>query len=324
MHPERHTASGADGTNGARSTYGASPGDVVDRLAAGEHDLVERTGELLARALRPLGRTGLLRDILSGTPSGHAAHPAIVVWPLGMWLSASVLDIAGRRWAAAARTLVGAGVAGAAPAALTGASDWLDTSGAERRLGVLHAASTAAATVLQVTSFAIRGRHRGVGVALSGTAIAAAAAGGWLGGHLAYRWGVGVNTTAFQSGPEQWREVASMEELRADARLAVRTDAVALLLTLDGGTVAAIEDRCTHRGGPLHEGEQRDGCAVCPWHGSRFDIASGAVRRGPATTPQAAYETTVRDGRVFVRRREAGSLRSNPRASETGLPLRSS
>ncbi|MEZ5235183.1 MAG: hypothetical protein R2749_21135 [Acidimicrobiales bacterium] len=56
-----------------------------------------------------------------------------------------------------------------------------------------------------------------------------------------------MNTTAFQSGPEQWREVASMEELRADARLAVRTDAVALLLTLDGGTVAAIEDHCTLR-----------------------------------------------------------------------------
>ncbi|MEZ5264466.1 MAG: hypothetical protein R2755_22415 [Acidimicrobiales bacterium] len=92
--------------------------------------MVERAGELLGRAVRPLGRSGQLRRILSGTPSGHAAHPAIVVWPLGMWLSASVLDAAGRRWAAAARTLVGLGVAGAAPAALTGASDWLDTGGA--------------------------------------------------------------------------------------------------------------------------------------------------------------------------------------------------
>ncbi|MGE3361716.1 MAG: Rieske (2Fe-2S) protein [Acidimicrobiia bacterium] len=296
----------------------------LDRFAAGSNDGTDRVADRLAQRAAPLVRAGTARDLLAGTPNGHPAHPAVVVWPLGTWLSASLLDLGGRRWAGAARTMVAAGVAGAVPAAATGLSDWLDTSGAERRLGLLHASCTAAATALQATSLVVRGRRRGLGVALSGLAMAGAGVGGWLGGHLAYRWGVGVNTTAFQSGPGEWTDVAGVDELHPRGRLAVRIGATALLLTTRGEEVSAIESRCTHRGGPLHDGELRDGCAVCPWHGSRFDAVTGAVRRGPATSPQPAYETRVQDGRVLVRRHEIGSLRSNPQAGEEALPLRSS
>ena len=48
--------------------------------------------------------------------------------------------------------------------------------------------------------------------------------------------------------------------------------------------------RCSHFGGPLDEGWVHDGGLVCPWHGSRFCLASGRVMDGPSTAPQPRYE----------------------------------
>jgi nitrite reductase/ring-hydroxylating ferredoxin subunit len=75
-----------------------------------------------------------------------------------------------------------------------------------------------------------------------------------------------------------------------------------VLLVRSGGTIHALAGRCTHRGGPLADGELVDGCVECPWHGSRFALEDGSVERGPAAFPQPLYETRVRDGRVEVRR----------------------
>ena len=65
-------------------------------------------------------------------------------------------------------------------------------------------------------------------------------------------------------------------------------------MTRDGDGWHAIGDRCSHRGGPLHEGTIDDGCVTCPWHDSQFRTTDGAVVRGPATSPQPCYE--VREG----------------------------
>ena len=50
----------------------------------------------------------------------------------------------------------------------------------------------------------------------------------------------------------------------------VDVDGVPVLLARLDSDVVAIADRCTHRGGPLHEGAVADGCVQCPWHGSAF------------------------------------------------------
>jgi nitrite reductase/ring-hydroxylating ferredoxin subunit len=70
------------------------------------------------------------------------------------------------------------------------------------------------------------------------------------------------------------------------------------------GVVHALADRCSHAGGPLHEGEV-DGnlCVTCPWHGSSFRLADGSVVRGPATAPQPAFDARVSEGHVEVRLR---------------------
>ena len=73
-----------------------------------------------------------------------------------------------------------------------------------------------------------------------------------------------------------------------------------------------LANRCSHRGGPLAEGDLVGGCLRCPWHGSEFDVTTGQVRRGPATMGQPVYQARVQAGNLQVRRDEPRSLRVNP------------
>src|SRR5438046_8679970 len=64
------------------------------------------------------------------------------------------------------------------------------------------------------------------------------------------------------------------------------------------GKTYALDNTCTHLGGPLCKG-RLDGFVVqCPWHGSRFDVRSGQVAGPPARTPVKAYPVTGTAGRV--------------------------
>jgi nitrite reductase/ring-hydroxylating ferredoxin subunit/uncharacterized membrane protein len=254
-----------------------------------------------------------MRDLLSGTPVGHPVHPLLVTVPIGSWTAAMALDCVHEK--RAARTLVGLGLLAATPAAMAGLHDWRDTSGAEHRVGLVHAALNSTVVACYAASWVARrrGRH-GVGVALSVPGMALLAASGWLGGHMSYALGVGVDTTAFQNAGDGWVDAIDASEVE-HGRLGVGyVNGVPVLVTrLADGTVVAYADRCTHRGGPLNEGEIRDDCVVCPWHGSQFSLVDGQVMHGPATRPQPVYEARVTDGRVELRRTsEPRSLRTNP------------
>ena len=68
------------------------------------------------------------------------------------------------------------------------------------------------------------------------------------------------------------------------------------------GEFFAIENTCTHDGGPLGEGEVVDGCCVeCPRHGAKFDLKTGGVMNLPATMPVASYEVKVKGEDIFVK-----------------------
>jgi len=70
------------------------------------------------------------------------------------------------------------------------------------------------------------------------------------------------------------------------------------------GKFWAIDDLCTHDGGPLAEGELVDHVIICPRHGARFDIRTGRALSMPATRATVAHEVKVEGGEVFVRVRE--------------------
>ena len=82
----------------------------------------------------------------------------------------------------------------------------------------------------------------------------------------------------------------------------VEVDEVPVVLSRsESGEVCAIEAACTHRGGPLAEGEREGDVVTCPWHGSRFDLCSEAVVRELASVPQQRFEVRVRDSWVEIR-----------------------
>ncbi len=65
------------------------------------------------------------------------------------------------------------------------------------------------------------------------------------------------------------------------------------------GTFYAIDNECSHRGGPLGEGDLDGQVVVCPWHAWRWDVSTGANINNPAVKV-ACYPITERDGALFV------------------------
>lgn len=273
---------------------------------------IDRLGQPLNQLARRAIPSGMLKDILSGTWLGHPAHPIAVMVPIGSWTSASVLDLAGGDGSApAARRLVGLGVLSALPAVLSGLTDWSDTDGAEQRIGATHATLNSVALALYSASWWVRRRPGRAGTVLALAGMAVATGAGYLGGHLAYVQGVGVDTNAFHSGPGDWETVAAWEDLPDKHGMTVGAGRANLFVVRLDGDISAIENRCSHRGGPLADGDVEGGCVRCPWHGSRFDLATGAVVNGPATVNQPVYETRIHQGQIQVRRPEERALRVN-------------
>jgi nitrite reductase/ring-hydroxylating ferredoxin subunit/uncharacterized membrane protein len=243
--------------------------------------------------------------VLAGTWLGHPLHPVLTDVPIGCWTSALAVDLVGPRAARpAAQFLVGAGVLSALPTALTGVADWADTVGETQRIGAVHALANLSATTCFALSWRARRRGRyGRGVLLSGLGAVLATGAAALGGHLVYRTGTGVDTTAFDERPSDWTTPSAPPRPLTGGASVLEVAGHKVLVS--HGDVRyewhGIDARCTHRGGPLDEGRIEDGCVTCPWHQSRFRLDDGDVVHGPATAPQPRYDVEERDGDLVVR-----------------------
>jgi nitrite reductase/ring-hydroxylating ferredoxin subunit/uncharacterized membrane protein len=249
---------------------------------------------------------GPAKDALSGAWLGHPVHPVLTDLPIGAWTSAVFLDLAGgRRARPAADALVAAGIVAALPTALSGLSDWSDLGRREQRVGLVHAAVNDVALTLWTASLVARRRgRRTAGVTFGLLGAAALSIGGYLGGHLSYRRAAGVDRNAFADLPEEWTPLVGATELPDGGEpVLAHAGATPLLLVRRGETVHALADRCSHLGGPLHEGHLEGDTVTCPWHGSTFCLDDGRVVHGPASAPQPTLEVRTTGGKVEVRRR---------------------
>jgi nitrite reductase/ring-hydroxylating ferredoxin subunit len=276
------------------------PADATRRL---EHvGGLDGTVRVLADAVQRRTGTGARADALHGVWLGQPVHPALTGFPVGFWTSATVLDfVPGNR--RASQVLIALGLAGTVPAAAAGLADWSCLHREQQRVGVAHAAANASATALFAGSLLARatGRHtEGRALALGG--LAALTASTYLGRHLAFPLGAGAShaESVTHLAPLGWHDLCPIYDL-PDGRLTRRQlGYLSLAVVRQGSDVLALADQCAHLGGPLHQGTltraEDDPCVTCPWHGSTFRLANGAVVHGPATAHQPAFDTRIAEG----------------------------
>ena len=97
-------------------------------------------------------------------------------------------------------------------------------------------------------------------------------------------------------------EVCRADELPPGEKRIVEADGRKIGVFNAGGTLYAIEDRCSHDDGPLCEGDwdEERCCVVCPRHGSQFELSTGRPISLPATEPVETYPARVVDGTIVL------------------------
>ena len=100
---------------------------------------------------------------------------------------------------------------------------------------------------------------------------------------------------------------AKVGEVVDPGSMLVEVDDRLVVLIHAAGHWYALDDVCTHDGGPLSDGpiDVADHSIACPRHGAKFDLATGAAMTMPATKPTVAHDVKVEGDQVFVRLRNA-------------------
>ena len=97
-----------------------------------------------------------------------------------------------------------------------------------------------------------------------------------------------------------WIDVGAAAEIPPEDRATVEIDGRFVAVFNIGGEFLAIEDVCTHDGGDLAGGIVEDDQVICPRHGARFCLRTGAALTPPAYEPVRSYRTRVNAGRIEV------------------------
>jgi nitrite reductase/ring-hydroxylating ferredoxin subunit len=322
---------------GQQAEPAASSPFATRRLVAWHSDLtarIDRLGWLRALSDWLTGVLGPVRErhqdnlalelLHGGRWAGHPLHPALSDLPIGLWAGVVVLDAtdrdpAPRRGIDAAGMLSAAGILAAGATALTGLTDWTVSDDQDRRIGLFHGLVNTVGLGLQGASLGTRmAGHRGTARALGVASFTVTATAGYFGGHLVFTKGVMVNRVAWATGPRRWTRALQEADLPDDSPTAVEADGRQIMLYRHQGRLYAIDNICSHAGGLLSRGTVADLTVTCPLHGSRFTLADGCVRRGPASQPQPVLPTRIRNGWIEVRgsqpapRRRPASGRTQP------------
>jgi nitrite reductase/ring-hydroxylating ferredoxin subunit/uncharacterized membrane protein len=253
---------------------------------------------------------------------GHPIHPALIPFPFAFLTGAFVFDAAGRLadrpglWTTGSHLAI-AGVVAALVAAIPGLVDYLYTvpprSTAKRRATKHLLVNLLAVALVAGAWIARRDMVDGPNTLVLGLELAALAlltAGGWMGGTLVNRNQIGVDHRYAAAG--KWKDatvvprpnepvvVAKADELKVDQMKLLRVGDKRIVLARTEHGYVAFDDRCPHRGGSLAGGSMMCGTVQCPWHGSQFDVRTGAVKAGPTDGGIETYGVEQRGDDVMI------------------------
>jgi nitrite reductase/ring-hydroxylating ferredoxin subunit/uncharacterized membrane protein len=255
---------------------------------------------------------------------GHPIHAMLIAFPVAFATAAPLADLAATLgdwpslWTVGAYSSIAAVVTGFI-AGVPGFIDYLTVvppnSSAKTR-ATYHMIVNVVALGVMAASWWFRNWEtlvpENMAIVLEFASIGIMSVGGWMGATLVYRNQIGVDHRYAEAG--KWQEqyldadasgyvhVKDAEELDVDQMILVHVDGRRLVLARTEKGFTAFDDFCTHKGGSLAGGMMACGTVMCPWHGSQFDVNTGAVKAGPAKKGISAYpvDHSTGDVRIFV------------------------
>ncbi len=266
-------------------------GRVLEQIVAAQGRWAKPLGDWLQGVSAAIfGRILPVRDFLAGSWLGHPLHPLLTDVPIGALTVTIVLDLLGQPVAADVALVIG--VLTMIASALAGYADYSTTDGRARVRATVHSMLMLVALAIYLVSLAIRSTgppSRALPIALSIVAYVILAGGAFVGGDVVFVLGNMVDRHAWRSSGTKWQPL-EVGEIAEGSLVKARLGIQDLVLVRTGEKILALHNQCAHAGGPLNEGSLLDGRVECPWHGSRFELATGRRRRGPTVYDQPAYE----------------------------------
>ena len=282
---------------------------MLERMGRPLRGFGNGTASVVGAVFRGLGDPGrFLQDFLNGTWLGHSLHAVLVDVVVGAATGALLLDVLRLVFGVegleiAATWMIGLAWLAGIGSLITGLTEIKDTapSSATRDVTILHGLIN----FVGMGGFAfstmqrIDGNHDTafwgllIGYLLIGV-------GGYIGGHLVFKYGYSVNYNAFSKGKRarEFTAVLPAAELPEDTPTKASFGATAVMLVRRGDVVHALKDTCSHAGGPLSGGTLRGDTIECPWHASVFRLADGSVVHGPAASRQVSYRARINGDQV--------------------------
>jgi nitrite reductase/ring-hydroxylating ferredoxin subunit/uncharacterized membrane protein len=251
---------------------------------------------------------------------GHPIHPILITFPIAFFVGTLIFDVLSvlankpAYWKTG-QYLETAGIISGVLAAIPGFIDYMYTvppgSSAKQRASK-HALTNI--SMLVVFTLALINRQLPhfsvtlqIGFEFGGVILLMIA--GWMGATLVHSNQIGVNVRYANSG--KWNEmngvddkgrveVATTDELDVNQLKLVHVNDKRIVIAKTEEGYVAFDDFCTHKGGSLAGGSMICGTVQCPWHGSHFDVNTGAVKAGPATKPIKVYTIEYAGDKVYV------------------------
>ena len=113
------------------------------------------------------------------------------------------------------------------------------------------------------------------------------------------------------NGESNWTRVTPVENIPRNEGRAVCLGGREIAIFNVADRFLTIDNKCPHKGGPLCDGIVSGTTVVCPLHGRRFDLESGAAVRASEPASVATFPTRVQDGVIFVDLSLAQQLRED-------------
>ena len=251
---------------------------------------------------------------------GHPIHPILIAFPVAFFTGTLIFDILALVldkpvfWQTGYYLEI-AGVISGLVAAMPGTIDYFFTvppKSSARKRAATHGILNVLLVIIFFIAWLIR-RHEDASVmviiALEVIGLILLTITGWMGGTLITRNQISVNI--MHANAKKWSEeyikntdgkipVATSNEIQTNQMKLIHVNNKRIVIARTEEGCVAFDDRCTHKGGSLAGGVMMCGTVHCPWHGSQFDVNTGAVKSGPAKEKIDSYSVSESNGKIYL------------------------